>query len=216
MVKGTNDTVSAMPIINKSPIFLNDFEIVAVVALLQTLNTPGDYSKVTVLQDWEHYFGKKLIISLSIFASGEASFQEKMNRYPVTLPDDSTKEILKKMSCIECHNIPGLDLPHTQMGSDGPLLIMKTNAVKWIKSAKYKSGVKIHTELGIERAATPKGYVIESILHHELFTVPGYRSVNLRGYRYGDLFTADALNRLADFLRTQGEAEAKKEGFNLS
>lgn len=58
-IKGTNDLESTMPVITRPPVNLTDFEIVAVVAYVQSKDTPGDYSKVTAIDDWESYFGKK-------------------------------------------------------------------------------------------------------------------------------------------------------------
>ncbi|MFQ5580662.1 MAG: hypothetical protein ACE5FZ_08615, partial [Nitrospiria bacterium] len=57
-LKGTNDTVSPMPIINKPPIELADTEIVAVVSFLQLRD--GDESKWTAKDSWEEYWGKEL------------------------------------------------------------------------------------------------------------------------------------------------------------
>jgi hypothetical protein len=58
-IKGTDDFETGMPIVNRRPIELTDFEIVAVVAYLQAKDTSGDYTKVTAIEDWERYFGKK-------------------------------------------------------------------------------------------------------------------------------------------------------------
>ncbi|NKE72230.1 hypothetical protein [Candidatus Manganitrophus noduliformans] len=76
-IKGTNDLESGMPVITRSPVNLTDFEIVAVVAYLQSKDTPGDYSKVTAIEDWESYFGKKIT-----FTPEEASINKYMPAEP--------------------------------------------------------------------------------------------------------------------------------------
>lgn len=59
-LKGTNDMVSSMPIIHRPPIELSNLEVVAIVAFLQSMDTPSDYSKVTAKESWESYFGQPL------------------------------------------------------------------------------------------------------------------------------------------------------------
>lgn len=63
-VKGTQDMESPEPRANKPPLSLTDFEIVAVIAYLEYWDSDLN-SKITAIEDWEHYFGKKLTVSAS-------------------------------------------------------------------------------------------------------------------------------------------------------
>jgi len=210
-IKGTNDLESAMPIINKPPIKLTDFEIVAVVAYLQSHDTPGDYSKVTVLKDWEHYFGKKLpITSQDICQTAHLECPPRspaeLPSPPVALNSDTPEKIVQKMTCHLCHKIPGISIAKT--GAVGPLLIMKTNAVNRIKSPEYQQAVKE----GRAHATTAREYVIESIIDPGAFIVPGFADDMLKDYRHK--FTVGGLDRLVDYLMEQDEAAAIQDGLD--
>lgn len=200
---------SPMPIINKPPIMLTDFEIVAVVAFLQAKDTPGDFSKVTAKRDWEHYFGKKLTVTkkgvaIALLAFTPLSFDPTR----MALPNDSPEQIVRKMFCFACYKIPTIEF--SKAAVIGPLLIMKTTAFSRIKSQEYQKEILE----GKARAMTPKEYAIESIIHPEAFIVPGFVDNMPRGY--GDKFTATALEKLVDFLLTLDENAAQKEGLDRS
>jgi len=179
------DTTPTMPRINKPPIALNDFEIVAVVPALQSMHTPGDYSKITVLEDWEHYFGKKFSITKPLEEIFNEALRLKRNSEspspPIAQTSDTPEQIVKMMTCFACHKIPGISIAGT--GIIGPLLIMKTNAENRIRSPEYQQAV----QSGKAHATTPKEYVIESIIDPAAFIVPGFADDMLKDF--GHKFT---------------------------
>lgn len=204
-LKGTNDMASPMPAIHSIPILLEDFEIVAVTAYLQAIDNPTDTSKVTALDDWENYFGKKLTMPPTRIPSAPTEAERlKRKLDKLALSDDSPDEIVEKMVCFACHKIPGIAVAKT--GKLGPLLIMKTNAEVRIKSAEYQKAVRE----GRAHATTPREYVIESIVDPDAFIIPGFVDGMVKDYRHK--FTVQALDTLVDFLMTQGDEEARKEG----
>ncbi|MCG3110217.1 MAG: hypothetical protein MCM46_00210 [Candidatus Manganitrophus sp. SB1] len=203
-IKGTNDMASPMPAIHFIPILLEDFEIVAVTAYLQAMDNPTDTSKVTALDDWENYFGKKLTMLPSRIPSAPTEAERLKRKLDnLALSDDSPDEIVEKMICFACHKIPGIAIAKT--GKLGPQLIMKTNAEIRIKSAEYQKAVRE----GRAHAMTPREYVIESIVDPGAFIIPGFVDGMVKDYRHK--FTLQALDTLVDFLMTQGDEEARKE-----
>ncbi len=200
-VKGTDDMVSPMPIINKPPIELTDTEIVAVVTFLQTRD--GDMSKATAKDSWESYFGKKL-------GEGAKAEQAAGGAAPgsttVALDTDTPEQIVTKMGCFACHKIPGIAV--AKIGMVGPLLIEGTNAVNRIKSPEYKKAMaegKVH-------ATTPKDYIMESIVNPGAFIVPGFNDDMLKDF--ATKFTFAALSKMADYLLEQTAEKAIKEGLD--
>ncbi|HIE66160.1 MAG: nitric oxide reductase [Nitrospira sp.] len=194
-LKGTNDTVSPMPIINKPPIELADTEIVAVVSFLQLRD--GDESKWTAVESWEGYWGKELKAEET---DGEEEEEDKPKGPPVALGSMTAEEIVKEMTCYACHKIPGISIAKT--GMIGPLLIEKTNAPNRIKSAEYKKAVKA----GKAHATTPREYVIESIMDPGAFIVPGFADDMLKDFRHK--FTVSGLDVMVDHLLNQDIAKA--------
>jgi len=199
-LKGTNDTVSPMPIINKPPIQLVDTEIVSVVTFLQTRD--GDFDKATAKDDWEAYFGKTL-------GEGEedaAPVEEKPAGPPVALGSESPEEIVTKMTCYACHKIPGISVAKT--GAIGPLLIEGSSAKRRIASPEYKAAMKA----GTAHATTPREYIIESIMDPSAFIVPGFVDDMLKDFKHK--FTVSGLDVLVDHLLAQDEAAAIAEGLD--
>jgi len=201
-IKGTNDTESPMPIINKAPILLTDIEIVSVVSFLESKDSPGDFSKVDAKASWEDYFGKKLEAK----AEDNKPAGPGLDASKVALPDDTPEQIVQKMGCFACHRIPTLAIAKT--GMIGPLLIEKTNAPNRIKSPEY---LKAKAE-GKAHANTPKEYVMESIMHPDAFIVPGFADDMLKDF--SKKFTFAALEKMADFLLTLDADVAIKEGLD--
>ncbi|MFQ5587214.1 MAG: nitric oxide reductase [Nitrospiria bacterium] len=197
-LKGTNDTVSPMPIINKPPILLVDTEIVAVVSFLQMRDDP---SKWTAKEDWEAYWGKDL-------GAGEEApvEEEKPAGPPVALGSESPEEIVTKMTCYACHKIPGISVAKT--GAIGPLLIEGTNAPNRIKSPEYQAAVKA----GKAHATTPREYIIESIMDPGAFIVPGFADDMIKDFKHK--FTVSGLDVLVDHLIAQDEAAALADGMD--
>ncbi len=197
-LKGTNDMVSPMPIINKAPIELTDTEIVSVVTFLQTRD--GDMSKATAKDSWESYFGKKLGADAPP-AAGAAPAGPT-----IALATDTPEQIVTKMGCFACHKIPGIAV--AKIGMVGPLLIEGTNAPNRIKSPEYQ---KLFKE-GKVHATTPKDYVMESIMTPHLFIVPGFQDDMLKDF--STKFTFAALSNMADYLLQQTAETAIKDGLD--
>lgn len=206
-IKGTNDTESAMPIINKPPIALTDFEIVAVAAYIQSQDTPGDFSKVTAKDDWEHYFGKKLRLTPEdIYLASNLTYHSHISIDSHSTAIDTPEEIIRKMACYACHKIPGISI--AKKGMVGPLLIMKKSAADRIQSPEYRKAV----ENGTAQAATPREYVIESIVNPGAFIVPGFVNAMLKDYSHK--FTVAGLEKLVDYLMEQDESAAARDGLD--
>jgi len=200
-VKGTNDMVSPMPIINKTPIELADTEILAVVTFLQTRD--GDMTKATAKESWENYFGKP-------FGESKAADTAAAGGAPagpvIAMDTDTPEQIVTKMGCFACHKIPGISV--AKIGFIGPLLIEGTNAPNRIKSPEYKKAMaegKVH-------ATTPKEYVMESIVNPGAFIVPGFQDDMLKDFAHK--FTFAALSKMADYLLEQTAQKAIKEGLD--
>ena len=198
-LKGTNDTVSPMPIINKPPIQLVDTEIVAVVAYLQMRD---DASRFTAIESWENYFGKTL-------GEGEEAPKEEAPAAAgpkVALGSETPNEIVTKMTCYACHKIPGIEVAKT--GMVGPLLIPGSSAPRRIASAEYKKAVAE----GKAGATTPREYVIESIMNPGAFVVPGFADDMLKDFKHK--FTVSGLDVMVDHLLAQTEETAIAEGLD--
>jgi hypothetical protein len=201
-LKGTNDMVSPMPIINKAPIELTDTEIVSVVTFLQTRS--GDMSKATAKESWESYFGKKLGAAE---AGAQTAAEGAAPAGPtIALATDAPDQIVTKMGCFACHKIPGIAV--AKIGMVGPLLIEGTNAPNRIKSPEYQ---KLFKE-GKVHATTPKEYVMESIMTPQLFIVPGFQDDMLKDF--STKFTFAALSNMADYLLQQTAEKAIKDGLD--
>lgn len=200
-LKGTNDMVSPMPIVNKAPIELTDTEIVSVVTFLQTRD--GDMSKATAKESWESYFGKKL----GADAPAGADVAGGAPAGPtIALATDTPEQIVTKLGCFACHKIPGIAV--AKIGMVGPLLIEGTNAMSRIKSPEYQ---KLFKE-GKVHATTPKEYVMESIVAPHLFIVPGFQDDMLKDL--GTKLTFAALSNIADYLLQQTAETAIKDGLD--
>jgi len=199
-LKGTNDTVSPMPIINKPPIGLADTEIVAVVSFLQTRD--GDMEKWTAKDSWEEYFGKELASE----GAGEEEKPAEPAGPPVALGSETPEQIVQKMTCFACHKIPGISIATT--GMIGPLLIEGTNAPNRIKSPEYKKAMKE----GKTHATTPREYVIESIMDPGAFIVPGFADDMLKDFKHK--FTVSGLDVIVNHLLAQNIETAVKEGLD--
>lgn len=198
-LKGTNDTVSPMPIINKPPIQLIDTEIVAVVSYLQMRDGPD---KFTAVEDWEAYWGKSL-------GEGEEAPEEAAPAPagpPVALGTETPNEIVTKMTCYACHKIPGIEVAKT--GMVGPLLIPGSSAAARLASPEYKKAVAA----GTASATTPREYVIESIMNPGAFVVPGFADDMLKDFKHK--FTVSGLDVMVDHLLAQTEETAIAEGLD--
>lgn len=191
---------SPMPIINRTGVGLSDYEMVAVVAYLQSVEAEGDLSKVTAKQDWENYFGKKLT-SVEVGEKKEPVMStEDLSR--IGLAQETPEQIIQKMGCYLCHTIP--TVPIAQSGKLAPPLHLKTTAPRRIASPQYQQALKE----GKVRATEPRDYVIESILNPGGFVVPGFDDAMPKHFK--EKMTLGATERLADFLLTLDEASGKE------
>ena len=137
----------------------------------------------------------------------EARFKESQT----ALPTDTPEIIIRKMGCAVCHKIPAI--PHAIVGTNGPVLMLRTTAPLRLASPEYQARVKA----GFAHATTPKEYVIESIVNPAAFIVPGYDkehnpSVISMYPDYKERFTPEALEFLALFLLQLDEKQAREEG----
>jgi len=201
-LKGTNDTVSPMPIINKPPIQLADTEIVSVVSFLQTRD--GDMGKWTAKDSWEEYWGKDLASTTG--GDEEAEKEPEPKGPPVALGSETPEQIVKKMTCYACHKIPGISIAKT--GMIGPLLIEGVNAPNRIKSPEYLKRVKE----GRAHAKTPREYVIESIMDPGAFIVPGFADDMLKDFRHK--FAVAGLDVIVDHVLAQNVETALRDGLD--
>ena len=137
----------------------------------------------------------------------EAQFRESQT----ALPTDTPAVIVQKMGCFVCHKIP--TIPNANVGTNGPVLMLKTTAPQRLASPEYQARVKA----GFAHATTPLEYVVESIVDPSAFIVPGYdKSDNptvIPMYpHYKDRFTPEALQFFALFLLQLDEKMARDDG----
>jgi hypothetical protein len=137
----------------------------------------------------------------------DARFHESQT----ALPTDTPAVIVQKMGCFVCHKIP--TVPNANVGTNGPVLMLRTTAPRRLASPEYQARVKA----GLAHATTPLEYVVESIVDPSAFIVPGYdKSVNptvIPMYpHYKERFTPEALQFFALFLLQLDESMARQEG----
>lgn len=130
----------------------------------------------------------------------------------IALESDSPLEIIQKMGCASCHQIPGFEWKDGLMG---PILIEKILAPKRIASPEYLARVKNSKA----HAQTPREYVMESIISPDNFIVPAFiNSSNpersIMYHEYDKKFTYGALEKLVDFLLTLDCDSARREMLN--
>ena len=182
VVKGygkAGDTQSPMPIISKPPISLSPVELNAVIAWLQSKDTPGEFSKVTVpLPSPEDQQAKE-----------EAPAEE--GEKPVFATGNETpEEIINLMGCPLCHTIPGVE---GAVGTLGPKLVEKINGPKRLKDPNYKG-----------KAKTPEEYTRESILNPNAYVVPDFPE-GVMPQDFGTKLSVQALDKLVEFISNTEE-----------
>jgi hypothetical protein len=180
-----------MPVIVKPPISLSRVEVNAVVAYLQSKDTPGEFASVTVPlpQDDAGNTGGAVAEEDSggdedapIFVTGQEDIQAMINT----------------LGCPLCHTIPGVE---GAMGELGPKLHEKINAPNRIKDPNYKG-----------KATNTKEYVRESILKPGAYVVFNEEAGEsfpdgLMPTTFGQMLSVEALDKLVDFI-SQTEAPA--------
>jgi hypothetical protein len=173
-----------MPTISKPPISLNNVEINAVIAYLQSYNEPGDYSKVTVpLPSAEE-------------EPAETASDDGGEAPLFVTGSEPIGEMINTLGCPLCHTIPGVE---GALGELGPMLHEKTNAMKRIKDPRYKG-----------KATSVKEYVRESILNPNAFIVMNEEENELypdgvMPQDFKNNLSVDAIDKLVDFIsQTEG------------
>ena len=184
------DTKSPMPVITKPPISLSRVEVNAVVAYLQSKDTPGEFAAVTVPlpQDDAGNTGG---------AVAEESAEDEDRPVFVTGTED-IQAMINTLGCPLCHTIPGVE---GAMGELGPKLHEKINAPNRIKDPNYKG-----------KATNTKEYVRESILCPGCYVVFNEEAGEsypdgLMPTTFSQQLSVKALDKLVDFI-SQTEAPA--------
>ena len=183
------DTKSPMPAINKPPIGLNKIELNAVIAWLQSKDTPGEFAAVTVP------------LPTGDEGQAEAAPAEDEGDKPVFVTgEEPVDQIINTLGCPLCHTIPGVE---GAMGTLGPVLHEKTNAPNRIKDPNYKGSAK-----------NTKEYVKESILDPSAFLVFNEEAGEpfpdgLMPTTFSQQLSVKALDKLVDFI---SQTEAPPQG----
>lgn len=178
---GAGDMKSPMPVIVKPPISLNPVELNAVIAWLQSKDTPGDFAKVTVP-----------LPSASDSAAAAPKKDEPAGEKPVFVTGNETpQEMINVLGCPLCHTIPGVEGANGELG---PKLHEKINAPKRIKDPRYKG-----------KATNAKEYIKESILNPGAYVVMNEETKELypdgvMPQDFKNKLSIEALDKLVDFI----------------
>lgn len=205
--KGTNDRDSPMPIIHKPPIALSIEELIAVDTWLWFREGETPPSPKEIRAAYEKFIPEA---DRPKGAAPGATQAAAPAGPPIVLVSDTPDQIVAKMGCFACHQIPGIAL--AKFGAIGPMLIEGHNAQKRIASAEYQARVKA----GKAHARTPKEYVMESIVNPNAFVVPQFVAktnpeISPMIQDFATKFTFGALEKMADFLLQQNCDTAKKD-----
>lgn len=183
------DKVSPMPVIHKPPISLSRIELNAVLAWLQSKDTPGDFSKVTIPLPSPEDTAKK---------EGEKKEEEEGERPVFVTGNEPIEEMINTLGCPLCHKIPGIP---GAVGELGPALYEKINGPKRLKDPNYKG-----------KAKTPHEYTRESILNPSAYVVFNEETGEpypdgVMPQDFGQKLSVQALDKLVDFIaNTQPES----------
>ena len=177
------DTKSPMPIISKPPISLSRIEVNAVIAYLQSKDTPGEFATVTVPlpQDDAGNTG---------VAFAEATDEDEDKPVFVTGTED-IQAMINTLGCPLCHTIPGVE---GAMGMLGPELHEKINAPKRIKDPNYKGKATNTKEYVRESILNPGAYVVFNEAEGELFPD------GLMPTDFSQMLSVHAIDKLVDFI----------------
>jgi hypothetical protein len=177
------DTKSPMPVIVKPPISLSRVEVNAVVAYLQSKDTPGEFASVTVPlpQDDAGNTGG---------AIAEAPAEDEDRPVFVTGNED-IQAMINTLGCPLCHTIPGIE---GAMGELGPVLHEKTNAPNRIKDPNYKGKATNTKEYVRESILNPGAYVVFNEAEGESFPD------GLMPTTFGEMLSVSALEKVVDFI----------------
>ena len=177
---GPGDKKSPMPVISKPPVSLSPIEVNAVIAWLQSRETPGDYSRITVPLPSDQPIEEASAEEAPIFVTGAEPIDQMINT----------------LGCPLCHTIPGIE---GAVGELGPKLHEKINAPQRIKDPRYKG-----------KATNTKEYVRESILDPSAFLVFNETAGELypdglMPTSFKNQVSVEALDKIVDFIsQTEG------------
>ena len=181
------DTKSPMPVINKPPISLAKFELNAVLAWLQSKDTPGEFATVTIpLPDGSEGGGDDggdggEDVEGPLFVTGEEPMDVMIN----------------KLGCPLCHTIPGIE---GAVGELGPVLHEKINAPNRIKDPNYKGKAKSGRDYVRESILNPNIYIVFNEAEGEPFPE------GVMPQDFANKLSVNALDKLVDFIsNTQPE-----------
>jgi len=183
------DTKSPMPVISKPPISLSPVELNAVIAWLQSKDTPGEFSNVTVP------------LPSAASQAEAAPAEEEDGDAPVFVTgDEDIQTMINTLGCPLCHTIPGVE---GAMGTLGPVLHEKTNAPNRIKDSRYEGKATNTKEYVRESILNPSAYVVMNEEAGELFPD------GLMPQTFSTMLSVKALDKLVDFI---SQTEAPAEG----
>jgi hypothetical protein len=162
----------------------------AVIAYLQSKDTPGEFATVTVPlpQDDAGNTGG---------AVAEDSSDDEDKPVFVTGTED-IQTMINTLGCPLCHTIPGVE---GALGELGPKLHEKINAPMRIKDPNYKGKATNTKEYVRESILNPGAYVVFNEAEGELFPD------GLMPTTFSQMLSVDALDKLVDFI-SQTEAPA--------
>jgi hypothetical protein len=180
------DTKSPMPVISKPPISLTPVEVNAVIAWLQSKETPGEFATVTV----------------PLPTSGGMPVEEPTGGDDRIFVDGSEAigDMINTLGCPLCHTIPGIE---GAVGELGPKLHEKTNALDRIKDPNYKGSATNTKEYVRESILNPGAYVVFNEEAGELFPD------GLMPTTFAAQLSVTAIDKLVDFI---SQTEAPPEG----
>ncbi len=174
------DTKSPMPVISKPPISLNPVELNAVIAWLQSKDTPGEFSKVTVP-----------LPSAEDSAPKAADSGEEEERPVFVTGEEDIPTMINTLGCPLCHTIPGVE---GAVGELGPKLHEKTNAPLRIKDSRYEGKATNTKEYVRESILCPGCYIVMNEAEGELFP-DGVMPPD-----FANKLSVKAIDKLVDFI----------------
>jgi hypothetical protein len=182
------DTKSPMPVITKPPVSLSPVEANAVIAWLQSKDTPGEFATVTVP------------LPTAGDAPTEDASGEDEERPVFVTGNEPIQDMINTLGCPLCHTIPGVE---GAVGELGPKLHEKTTALQRIKDPKYKGSAKNTKEYVRESILNPGAYVVFNEAEGEPFPD------GLMPTTFSQMLSVQALDKLVDFI---SQTEAPPEG----
>ena len=177
-----------MPVITKPPVSLSPVEANAVIAWLQSKDTPGDFANVTVP------------LPTASDAVAEDTSGDDEDRPIFVTGTESIEQMINTLGCPLCHTIPGIE---GAVGELGPKLHEKVNALDRIKDPKYKGKATNTKEYVRESILDPGAYVVFNEAEGEPFPD------GLMPTTFSQMLSVQALDKLVDFI---SQTEAPPEG----